>query len=540
MSKSKNPAFPDADPTAPGGMSQKALADELVENHGWTKAQIKEEFQQGKEWRVGSWPAMIDLVVGERRARELEIVEPDLDPDLDPDTMFNQIAQAQEEVRAQSLLITDPSTYDYQFNGHAGAGPSASERWMSCTASLQASRKFLETLTPNQQAEFSRSSTAARQGTTAHSAAEVEARVLLGQMTQEEADLSLLELTINPEDDEAYDAEMAEYITEYVDLIRSYIDDGHEVLIEERVVAGIWLTGTYEEEVYEIPGSVDVGVLPTKGDPSTLVVGDLKYGNGVDVKVEKNSQARLYALGLLGRLVNDEGDLPEDLTTIRYHIIQPRLGGIKTWEESVEDLLTWRDEELAPALTAALYGEGVEFKPSETACQFCPARGSCAALAEQRVTEAAGLFDVIVDAEFNGESFPETSGLSDTRLGELLTQVSGLLDIHKDLKEEVQRRLHRGGTVPGFKMVSYTPPRKWKPEAESLLDEVEEIWKRKLLTPKQALEVLKNDEDKTLLVEELYEAPNKRPVVASEGDRRSDWDGLPPEAMFTAEEGEKK
>lgn len=535
MGKSKNPAFPDADPTAPGGMSQKALADELVEKHGWTKAQIRDEFRQGRGWRVGSWPEMITVVCEERRARELEAGT----EALDPDQMFGEIEQAREEARANALLVPDPVTYDYQFNGHAGAGPSASERWMSCTASLRASREFLETLTPNQQEEFSKASTSARQGTTAHAAAEIEARVLLGQMDQDEADLSLLELTVNPADDEAYDEEMAEYITEYVDLIRSYVDD-HEVLIEERVVASIWLTGAHEEEVYEIPGSVDVTALPSESDPSTLVVGDLKYGKGVNVDVEKNSQTRLYALGVLGRLVDDEGALPEGLTTIRYHIIQPRLGGIKTWEESVEDLLTWRDEELAPALTAALYGEGAEFKPSETACQFCPARGSCAALTEQRVTEAAGLFDVIVDAEFNGQSFPETASLSDTRLGELLTQINGLIDIHKDLKEEAQRRLFRGGTVPGFKMVSYTPPRKWKPEAETKLADVEEVWKRKLLTPKQAIEVLKNDEDKALMLEGLYDTPNKRPVVAPEGDRRSDWEGLPPEAMFTAEEGEKK
>jgi hypothetical protein len=620
-----------APPTSPGGMSQKALLAELVEKHGWTKAQAK-PFSP-----LNMWADLIDAVVVERRHREAEAeqdhgepdgtgievtdsfgtreVEYEMDPvaaaeqeaddlddllaefelphtlnpnddlltscgkhdlpncaectepavfetvgaamfdaatgtieDIDPEALMAELAQTRHEEHEHAmqhgLLIKDPHTLDYVFNGHAGAGPSASERWLSCTASLGASREFLETLTPNQQETFARSNEAARQGTTAHAAAEVEARVILGEVTQEEADLTMLELAVLPDSDgEAYDEEMGEYITEYVDLVKSYVQDrgSENVLIEARVVAAVPLTDLHEGEVYEIPGSVDCGVLPTPEDP-VLVSADLKYGNGIWVDVDENSQARIYALGMLALMVDPEtGRLPEWLVDVTYHIIQPRMDGIKTRTESVDDLLDWRDQVLAPALTAALYGvgEGAEFKPSEGACQFCPARGGCAALAEERVISAASLFDTVVEAEFadGPGAFPETTSLTDTRLGELLAQISGLIDIHKDLKAEAERRLYRGDSVPGFQLVNYTPPRKWKPGADEQLDNAP-VWTRKLITPTQAVklaEVEKWDEEEKKILTDLIDTPDKRPVVAKEGDRRKPWTGRPPEAMFEDE-----
>jgi hypothetical protein len=544
--KSSNPAYPDAHPTAPGGMSEKALVLELTETHGWDAADAI----------TLNWPGKIDAVIAERLNREreasgamFEAAQPDTDDDLD--ALLEELTSATSstgsddgaDTGSHSLLTKLPGVFDYIFNGHYGAGPSASERWMTCTASLAASRKFLETLTPNQQEQFAVASEAARQGTTAHAAAEVEARVVIGQMDQDEADTTLLELAIEPDTDgEAYDDEMAEYITEYVDLIRTYAQDrgNDHVLIEAHSEAAVPLTGMHEGEVYVISGRGDCVVLPTPEDP-TLVVSDLKYGNGIDVEVDANPQVRIYGLGALALLVDDDGNLITDVETITYHIVQPRLGGIKTWSEPLADLLAWRDEVLAPALTAALYGqaEGAVFNPSESACQFCPARGGCPALTEQRVAQAAELFDVIVEAEFadGPGAFPETTALDDAALGSLLAQISGLIDLHKDLKAEAERRLFRGGQVPGFTLVNYSPPRKWKEGAAEALP-IEDnpfLWgEPKLLTP-TAAEKIVGKENYEALVAPLVDKPSKRPVVAPVGDRRKAWEGRPPEAMFDDE-----
>lgn len=579
---SKNPAYPDAHPTAPGGMSEKALIAELVEKHGWMEADAK----------ALKWPQKIEQVIEERRAREAEqrcephetincatcngaeaefeesladAPDPSMfgtddeplddglpDPE-DPEALMAALRTAREADEAaqptqRGLLIKDPSgegTLDYIFDGHMGAGPSASERWMHCTASLGASRAFLETLTPRQQETFAIANLSARQGTTAHAAAEVEARMVLGQVDQSEVDMTLLELSIEPDEaGEAYDDEMAEYIEEYVDLVKSYAQDRGDdhVLIEQTVEAAVPLTGMHEGEVYVIRGSGDCIVLPDATDPApSLVVADLKYGDGIDVGVDENPQVRIYALGALGLLVNDDGELITDVETVVYHIVQPRLGGIKTWEEPLADLLQWRDEVLAPRLTAALFGadEGATFAPSESACQFCPARGGCAALAETRLTMAADLFDVIVESEFvdGPGAFPETATLTHDRLGELLTQIAGLVDIHKDLKAEVERRLFRGEMVPGWQLVNYTPPRKWKPDAAERLprEDNPDLWcEPSLVSPTQAEKIL--GKDVYPQIEELVEKPDKRPVVAKEGDRRKPWTGRPPEAMFDIEE----
>lgn len=630
--KSQNPAYPDAHPTAPGGMSRSALVEELVKKHGYEN--------DTEAWKQVSWPDLIDLVVEERLAREAEAreaepverpepddaddterIELDLDesdaahamadmfdvedePDplaeyegllddedatssinadefmdliegvptgqaeeilhdagvdsdmLDPEQMFAEMVSAREEHEATlppPLFIGVPGVRDYVFDGHAGAGPSGAERWMNCTMALTASRRFLETLTPNQQAAFAKAGTAAQQGTTAHNVAEAEANHMLGRITTDELDHTLLELAANPVDDDiAYDDEMAEYVSEYTALVTTYATErgADSILIESRVEAIIPLANMHEGEFYVIRGSLDFAALPTEED-KTLVVGDLKYGKGIDVDVDSNPQIRIYALGLLSEMADDEGNLP-DIEEIIYYIAQPRLGGIKRWTESVDDLLAWRDEELSPALTLSLYGEdeGATFNPSDLACQWCPARGSCPALAEKRISDAADLFDAVVDAEFeNGPgSLPTPSTLDNQRLSDLLKQIKGLEGLGKALREEAQLRAHRGEQIPDFPLVSYTPPRKWKIESGKEVEAMKVVKglspeqkkalfkPRALVTPTQAEKIL--GESYPVLME-LIEVPDKRPVISTgPGDKRKVWEGKPPEQMFDDETGE--
>jgi hypothetical protein len=459
------------------------------------------------------------------------------------------------EEAGQALFIGMPGTKDYIFDGHAGAGPSGAERWMVCTASLGASRQFLETLTANQQVEFAKASMAARQGTTAHAIGESEARLLLGQITEAEHLNTVTDLSISPPDGEEYDDEMAEYLTEYNDLVKQFVQAGHEVEVEMRVTAAVELTtvdSDGDHHVHEIRGSADLVAFPLprkrKSDKRVLTVGDLKYGKGKDVDADENPQGMTYALGVLGKLV-ERGEDIFDIDRIDIIIIQPRLGGIKTWSTTVDDLLDWRDEVLSPALTEALGGlkAGAKFVPGEVQCNFCPARGGCSALAEARMDAAVDLFDTMIEAEAEGDLFPELVTLSNDRLGVLYAQIKGLVDLESDLKAEMQRRLHRGQTVPGFQLVNYTPRSSWKPEADEVLnpetyDEdvvapeiIETIYELKRKSPTQAIKALgKSNENAAAFLETLIERPEKRPVVAPEGDSRKPWTGLPPEAMFTA------
>lgn len=466
--------------------------------------------------------------------------------------------KAQEEAspKAAPLFIGMPGTKDYIFDGHAGAGPSGADRWMTCTASLGANRSFLETLSPNQQKVIANASTAARQGTTAHAAAEALAGVITGAISAEEAEVTMLELAIDPEaDDEAYTPEMGEAVSEFVDLVKILSDEGRKITLERRVSATIPLMtvdGNGDPNLHEMPGSADLTAEPTPEYPS-LVIGDYKHGNGIYVEAEANSQMRIYALAVLEDMADEEGNLPADLVDVEYYIIQPRLGGIKQWTETIDDLIDWRDDVLSPALTEALGGlkGGAKFTPSDKACQFCLVRGSCPALVEQRLVEAADLFDTIIEAEYTDGpgSFPEADSLSNDRLGELLAQVEGLTKIKDDLKAEAQRRLHRGAQVKGYKLVNYSPKREWAPGADEALDpdNVDEdlmdprtadlLWDRKIKSPTQALAKFKQEGiDGEKLIGSMIIKPEPRPVVAPEGDRRKDWAGKPPEQMFDVEE----
>lgn len=630
--KPNNPAYPDAHPTAPGGMSKKALIAELAEKHSVTVEQSSQM----------SWPELIESVCEGRLAREreagakavaeniaerygadvfaaseeyvadaldrieygdappdysetvkrvTEMFEDESDPADGADDLLADLDGLLEDSKPEPVMLPKPRlrrgdpgcpqckhgthgmtgcpdmdtdcqcTYvrpnmltrvprvlDYVFNGHMGAGPSASERWINCTASLGASRTFLETLTPNQQAEFSGASLAARQGTVAHAASEAGLLTALGRASQEELDATLMELAVHPLDGEEYTEEMAEHIGEYVDLMMQIAHergDDH-VLVEHTVEAIIPLVGLHEGETYAVRGSADGVGLPTKDDPN-LVVADLKYGNGINVEVEDNSQAKIYALGVLDSLTDDEGYLITPVETITYYIIQPRLGGVKTVTETLDELLDWRDDVLSPALTAALYGEdeGAVFSPSDTACQWCPARGGCAALTEQRFAAASDLFDAVVMEE------AEPSVLSNERLGDLAAQAATIAKLADELKAEVQRRLYRGTDVPGYHLVNYTPPRYWDEDAKEALsvdlfdDEGgigtramrEKLWvtEPRLLSPTQALALFKKDEGALAALAPLIVAPPKKPVAAPIGDRRSAWTGLAPEAMFADE-----
>lgn len=518
--------YPNAHPTAPGGMSQQALADELRDKHGWSNADLGVFAGQGKtKWNLRAWSNMIEAVCKERlnREKEQKMNEPDKQPLV--------------------LFIGMPDTLDYIFDGHAGASPSGAERWMHCTASLGASREFLETLSPNQQRQFAEGSQAARQGTTAHKAAEIELSVVLGLIDQETADAGIMDLTFSPPDGEEYDDDMEQHVSVYTDYVQSFIDEGRTVEIEQRLSAVIGLTGDYEDEVYEIKGSGDCVVYPD--DEGILHVIDYKHGEGLDVSVDENPQVRIYGLGALDLLTDDEGNLTAQVNEVHYHIVQPRTTGIKVWTETLDDLLDWRDNTLAPALTASLYGPeaGAEYVPSDETCQWCPAKGSCAALAEFSVAQGRDLFDEILSAEMEtGEdgAFPETSLLSDERLGELLTQANVVVKAHEALKEEAQRRLHRGVDVPGHRLVNYQPPRVWAKGAEEEFAEYEDLWTSKFMTPTQALAVLKQagNTEMTEVAESWIEKPQVKPVISTgPKDRRKTWEGVPPEQMF-ADEGE--
>lgn len=93
-------------------------------------------------------------------------------------------------------------------------------------------------------------------------------------------------------------------------------------------------------------GSVDCQLVGR----DTLIVIDLKYGEGVKVYAERNTQMMLYALGAI------KGK--PSIKTIRLVIAQVRLNHFDVWEISANDLLQWADKVLKPTAKKAFAGNG--------------------------------------------------------------------------------------------------------------------------------------------------------------------------------------
>ncbi len=115
----------------------------------------------------------------------------------------------------------------------------------------------------------------------------------------------------------------------------------------------------YSEYVPEGDGTGDLVII---GDGIIEVI-DFKYGHGVRVDANRNSQLMLYGLGVLLEFAP-----LYDIHTVRVTIVQPRLSNTSTYEISAEELIRWAETEVRPKALLAYKGEG-EFCAGEW-CQF--------------------------------------------------------------------------------------------------------------------------------------------------------------------------
>lgn len=246
---------------------------------------------------------------------------------------------------------------------HAKLSPSSGERWINCTKSFD----LIESLgLPEPKAGF-----AAEEGTLAHSVLENEARYRLGwdgptRYKGQKDELIRESRRITGRN--SY-KEMQEYAQQHLDLIfhltrREFLKKEYEGLVwlETRVFPGI--KGCF--------GTADTIVALD----DELHVIDYKYGRGVPVSPVENSQLKLYGLGAYEAL-----KMFWEFKTVTLHIVQPRINNVTDWETPLEDLLSWREDAVRPAVDSINNHTGV-FAPSEKACMWCPAKVFCSARAQ--------------------------------------------------------------------------------------------------------------------------------------------------------------
>lgn len=221
---------------------------------------------------------------------------------------------------------------------HAYLSPSSSERWLVCTKAPITEKDY-----PDQFSLF------AAEGTLAHELAEKALSLQL------KADLIAGD----------YPKEMRKHVQEYLDYVNAIPG---RLFVEQKLGLAPVVDNGF--------GTADAIVINDK----ELHIIDLKYGKGVPVKAEGNSQLMLYAVGAF--LAYDSVHGPFE--TFHVHIVQPRTNGTNSWTMDFDHLAKFMEHASKRAELAAA-GLG-DFVPGEH-CRWCKAKKDCKAKQDEAVNE---------------------------------------------------------------------------------------------------------------------------------------------------------
>lgn len=318
---------------------------------------------------------------------------------------------------------------------HALLSPSSSSRWLNCTPSAR--------LAENAE---NKSSVYAEEGTLFHEICEYcLAQWNAGVWEPDPLGEELPELKDDHLMHPLFKQEMFKHARNYCDFVMNEnynlekSDGACKMLLEEKV--------DISEYAPECFGSVDCQLVGR----DTLIVIDLKYGEGVKVYAERNTQMMLYALGAI------KGK--PSIKTIRLVIAQVRLNHFDVWEISANDLLQWADKVLKPTAKKAFAGKG-EQKMGDW-CGFCPVKAQC-----------RKQYEAVVN-DFDRYEYPEL--LTEDEICDLIEKI----DKYKGWLESVNKFVYdealRGHKWKGYKLVAGRSSR--------VITDEEAIW-QDLLTKK--------------------------------------------------------
>ena len=364
---------------------------------------------------------------------------------------------------------------DHSSRAHAVLSASSSARWLKCPPSAVAA-----TMYPSIGTEFT------RDGTLAHEVAEWVAR-----------GASKNGPPLPKGQDDGVTSEMLECARSYRDYILELITDNNAVvLLEQRLDFSPWVPDGF--------GTGDCIII--QGHRIDIV--DYKYGQGVEVSAEGNSQMRLYALGAL----NDFGDI-YDIQEVGMHIFQPRLNNISTEVLTDGELLAW-GEAVRPIAELAAQGKG-DYCSGEH-CRFCPHAGQCPTLSADCMK--------VVNLGGGKAAVP---AMAPWMIADILKQESVINGWLKAVKERALSQMLSGEEIPGYKVVEGRGSRSWSdPElVEELLSSIQPrekyMTEPELLSPYQLEKSIGKKE--AALVSQFIVTKPGNPTIAPATDKREPY-----------------
>lgn len=358
---------------------------------------------------------------------------------------------------------------------HAKLGASSSERWINCPASVKACENI-----PNTNSNY------AAEGTAAHELAEK----CLMTITPAK---NYIGLTIN---NFVVTADMAMHVQNYVDYVTSISD---VLMSEQRVDFSRW--------VHDGFGTADAIAIDEKN--KTLHVIDLKFGQGVAVYAQGNTQAQLYALGAYDMLSHIY-----EIDFITMHIHQPRITNVTDWTITVDELLEFGDFVKQRAEIAL--SDNPPFNPIEKACMWCAAKSTCGALAQKTFDVVTADFSIVNDPKL----LPIES-LTPERVAQIIDNLPLIESWIKSVKDHAYN-LANANQLKGYKLVAGRGSRKWNADDDAIKSALTALnvnpIKQELISVAQA-EKLISKENKSSF-SNLYETLAGNPTLAKSDDKR--------------------
>lgn len=366
--------------------------------------------------------------------------------------------------------VEAPELNDHSARAHALLSASSSSRWLACPPSAVLAARY-----PNPDTIFT------REGTLAHEVAEA---VASGR------DCKAIEGVTD---------EMIRHATDYAAYIDGLTQPGTSRMLETRVDFSPWVPGGF--------GTADCILLT--GDVMDVI--DFKYGQGVAVSAENNTQMMLYGLGAM----NDYGFI-YDVRVVRLHIFQPRMGNLSVFETTAAHLLDWGESYVKPRAALAAEGRG-QFRAGDN-CRFCPHAGLCPELARR-------CLDVVRGA-------PPVDTLTPADVARVLGLEPMISHWLKKVGEAARTALLNGDEIPGYKIVEgKLGNRKWSDElaVAAALDAAgvsrDDYTTVSLLSPAEMDKALGKKRAAELLAGLITRAPGA-PTVVPVTDKRAPLDRL--------------
>ena len=269
-----------------------------------------------------------------------------------------------------------------------------------------------------------------------------------------------------------------------------------------------------------VPDGFGTGDALIVGD-GTMTVIDLKYGKGVEVSAVGNPQMRLYALGALAQF-----GMIYNVDRVRMVIFQPRLNNTSVDEISVEELITWGREVVAPRAQLAIQGEG-ELNAGEW-CRFCRHAPQCPALAAQYLEPLPKESDEMTPAA------PDPETLTDDQIANIVAWSGEIKKWLSKVEKFALDEANNGHSYPGLKLVEGRSVRKYTDE-EKVAAAVEKTghdpYEKKLLGITAMTKMLGKKQFQDTLGG-LVHKPAGKPTLVPESDKRPALQTATPETVF--------